>query len=314
MDLNDPLPRVVRLRGMLAESLPEGEITPSQALSRSQRRSRSIPRTMRRWGAYIGATALALAAVAVTASLPAGYTAEVPEYVYCSAGVEAAVAVLEANRTPKPERGYVEPTVIKQGEPLVLTGPGNAPVRFTVAAQLPAGYHQPQVGEARRRPPALPAEVDSGIGAASAGEHRRVHPGIPQLHLHFARSNNPSQDDLLASIARIRMRRPALRAANGDFQYCCCRTTNVLHTEPTAGPTATTEQKPPPPNPCVVPALKHRTLKAATTELLHDHCKLGRVTHPHNHDHAQVVVHQSRKPGTRLPQGTKIAVTLGYAR
>ena len=237
-----------------------------------------------------------------------------PEYVYCSAGAEAVVAVLEANRTPKPERGYVEPTVIKQGEPLVLTGPGNAPVRFTVAAQLPAGYHQPQVGEAHGEPPALPAEVDSGIGAASAGELEGYIPGYRSY--------------TFTSLAATTLPRTIYWQASLEFEcgglHFVRRTEifsiavvappHVLHTEPTAGPTATTEQKPPPPNPCVVPALKHRTLKAATTELLHDHCKLGRVTHPHNHNHAQVVVHQSRKPGTRLPQGTKIAVTLGYAR
>jgi len=64
---------------------------------------------------------------------------------------------------------------------------------------------------------------------------------------------------------------------------------------------------------CVVPKLTGRTLRAAKSALKAKSCALGRVTKVVVR-HAKVkrgrVVSQSRKPGSRLPAGTKVAVKI----
>ena len=78
---------------------------------------------------------------------------------------------------------------------------------------------------------------------------------------------------------------------------------------------------PPPPahsTRCVVPAVKGKSLRAATRLLIAAGCAVGRVTRPKPHRHKPapkhlVVVAQGVPPGTRLAAGSKVALTLGTA-
>ena len=61
---------------------------------------------------------------------------------------------------------------------------------------------------------------------------------------------------------------------------------------------------------CVVPKLKGKTLKKARRSLAIAHCALGKVKKKKSTRKPGRVLRQSRKPGTRLTRGTKIAVTI----
>lgn len=63
--------------------------------------------------------------------------------------------------------------------------------------------------------------------------------------------------------------------------------------------------------PCVVPALKGRTLAAAGSALRRAHCTLGRVSRPHGARGGLVVRSQAHRRGARLAHGAAIAVALG---
>ncbi len=69
-----------------------------------------------------------------------------------------------------------------------------------------------------------------------------------------------------------------------------------------AAPTAAPDQ-------CVVPKLGGRKLKGVRKGLGATHCKLGKVTRKKRG--ANRVVAQSPKPGTTLPAGSQVGVTLG---
>ena len=62
---------------------------------------------------------------------------------------------------------------------------------------------------------------------------------------------------------------------------------------------------------CVVPSLKGDSLKRATAALEKDHCRLGKVGAPHHRSSTSVVTAQQVKPGSRLPAGAAVGVTLG---
>jgi subtilisin family serine protease len=84
---------------------------------------------------------------------------------------------------------------------------------------------------------------------------------------------------------------------------------------------------PPPPRPppppvrppglvrCVVPNVKGKTLRTARTVLTRRRCRLGRVTRAYS---ARVrrgkIVRQSRRPGARLPRGTRVNVVVSRGR
>jgi sRNA-binding protein len=65
---------------------------------------------------------------------------------------------------------------------------------------------------------------------------------------------------------------------------------------------------------CVVPSLRGDPLGKARAALRRAHCKPGRVTIPHAHHTALVVVAQSLASASKHPAGTAVAVTLGYTR
>jgi flagellar biosynthesis component FlhA len=65
---------------------------------------------------------------------------------------------------------------------------------------------------------------------------------------------------------------------------------------------------------CVVPSVAGDSLNTASNTLRSAHCRLGKVTRPRGIRGPMVVTRQSYKHGTRLAQGTAVAVSLGRKR
>jgi hypothetical protein len=65
---------------------------------------------------------------------------------------------------------------------------------------------------------------------------------------------------------------------------------------------------------CVVPTLRGDSINSATATLRKAHCSLGKVSGPHRDRRALIVVSQRLRPGTKLPAGTAVGVTLGRAK
>ncbi|HEV7938025.1 MAG TPA: hypothetical protein VGP18_08380 [Solirubrobacteraceae bacterium] len=65
---------------------------------------------------------------------------------------------------------------------------------------------------------------------------------------------------------------------------------------------------------CVVPSLKSKSLSQARHMLTKDHCRLGNVVQPRSHHGGTLVVIRQLSPvGTRLPNGSRVGVTLGVS-
>ncbi len=64
---------------------------------------------------------------------------------------------------------------------------------------------------------------------------------------------------------------------------------------------------------CLVPSLKDESLGSARKALSKGHCRLGKITLPRRGHARLVVVRQSIKSGSKRPEGTAVAVTLGTA-
>jgi beta-lactam-binding protein with PASTA domain len=66
---------------------------------------------------------------------------------------------------------------------------------------------------------------------------------------------------------------------------------------------------------CVVPNVKGKTLTQARTRLAARRCRLGRVARAYS---ARVrrgrIIGQSRRPGARLPRGTRVNIRLSRGR
>jgi Subtilase family/PASTA domain len=95
--------------------------------------------------------------------------------------------------------------------------------------------------------------------------------------------------------------------------------------QPPPQPPAHPPPAPPPPSPaappppvivrCVVPNVRGKTLRTARATLTRRRCRLGRVTRRYS---AKVrlgrIVRQSRRPGARLPRGTRVSVVVSGGR
>ena len=65
---------------------------------------------------------------------------------------------------------------------------------------------------------------------------------------------------------------------------------------------------------CVVPSLREESLAKTRSVLRKHHCQLGKVSEPHGHKHgALVVTKQQYRSTKRLPEGSRVGVTLGPA-
>jgi beta-lactam-binding protein with PASTA domain len=80
-------------------------------------------------------------------------------------------------------------------------------------------------------------------------------------------------------------------------------------------PTPQVQPRPPAQVRCVVPNVKRRTLAAARTALTRSRCAIGRITRAYS---AKVgvgrVISQSRRPGARLPRGTRVHVVVSRGK
>jgi hypothetical protein len=86
----------------------------------------------------------------------------------------------------------------------------------------------------------------------------------------------------------------------------------TYQTTTTSGPAPTPTPAPISARTCTVPKLKGKSLKASKTMIKGAGCKFGKVTKKKGAKAATgKVVGQSRKPGTVLPAGTVVGVTLG---
>jgi hypothetical protein len=65
---------------------------------------------------------------------------------------------------------------------------------------------------------------------------------------------------------------------------------------------------------CVVPKLRGRKLAGAKRALRRAHCRLGHVSRRRSKKPVGTVLHQGRRAGTKLPRGTRIAITVAAHR
>ena len=93
---------------------------------------------------------------------------------------------------------------------------------------------------------------------------------------------------------------------DGIYSYHCDVMPDVMHGLFTVG----TPPPPPPPPPakCVVPKVVGKSLAKAKRRLSAAHCRTGAVRHGQSRLRRGIVYWQSRKPGARLPHGTKIGM------
>jgi beta-lactam-binding protein with PASTA domain len=61
---------------------------------------------------------------------------------------------------------------------------------------------------------------------------------------------------------------------------------------------------------CVVPNVKGKTILQARRLLAAKRCALGRVTRTYSRVKSGRIVKQSRRPGARLPRGTRVNVVV----
>jgi hypothetical protein len=93
---------------------------------------------------------------------------------------------------------------------------------------------------------------------------------------------------------------------DGTYLYHCDAMPTVMHGSFTVG--GTPPPPPPPPAKCVVPKVVGKSLAKAKRRLSAAHCRTGAVRHGQSRLPRGIVYSQSRKPGARLPGGTKIGM------
>jgi PASTA domain-containing protein len=104
-----------------------------------------------------------------------------------------------------------------------------------------------------------------------------------------------------------------------DFAPDCVSTWNYRLVGPSTNPDPLCAPEPPPDPPppleppapkCVVPKVVGTPLSVAKSKIRVRHCRPGRVTSAYSRLRAGVVAKQSRRPGLRLPNGTKIKLVI----
>ena len=93
---------------------------------------------------------------------------------------------------------------------------------------------------------------------------------------------------------------------DGIYSYHCDVMPDVMHGLFTVG--SPPPPPPPPPAKCVVPKVVAKPLAKAKRRLTAAHCRTGAVRHGQSRLRPGIVYWQSRKPGARLPHGTKIGM------
>lgn len=94
----------------------------------------------------------------------------------------------------------------------------------------------------------------------------------------------------------------------GNYLYFCDMLPEVMRGSFTVGDPPPPPPPPPPPAKCVVPKVVGKSLAKAKRRLSAAHCRTGAVRHGRSRLQPGIVYWQSRKPGARLPRGTKIGM------
>jgi hypothetical protein len=109
--------------------------------------------------------------------------------------------------------------------------------------------------------------------------------------------------DIKTDIAGVGQTTWTVTFTDGTYLYHCDVLPEVMHGSFTVG------NQPPPPAPkCVVPKVVGKSLAKAKRRLSAAHCRTGAVRHGQSRLRPGIVYWQSRKPGARLPRGTKIGM------
>ena len=94
---------------------------------------------------------------------------------------------------------------------------------------------------------------------------------------------------------------------DGNYSYHCDFAPSLMHGSFTVGNPPPPPPPPPPPK-CVVPKVVGKSLAKAKRRLSAAHCRTGAVRRGQSRLRPGIVYWQSRKPGARLPRGTKIGM------
>ena len=94
----------------------------------------------------------------------------------------------------------------------------------------------------------------------------------------------------------------------GIYLYHCDAMPSVMKGSFTVGDPPPPPPPPPTPAKCVVPKVVGKSLAKAKRRLSAAHCRTGAVRHGQSRLQPGIVYWQSRKPGARLPHGTKIGM------
>ncbi len=260
-----------------------------------------------RGAGVVAAVALATVMTAVVPRHAAAYSApKPPPGSACPAIRQNEVEDLEISLTP-------QGTEVRAGARLAVWAKASQPITFAIASVLPAGDELPSGGSANREPPELEPELDGGVGTAPHetegfsvfySTKATAKPGTIYWQASLV---VPADSECPESVIRTQIHSVIIVPQP------------PITRQPEEAPEETPNTQPPKPawfqtKSCFVPELRGRSLRAATAALRRNHCNLGKVTIVRDHHHARLVVHQSRKPGTRLPHGAAIALTLGRGR
>ena len=121
--------------------------------------------------------------------------------------------------------------------------------------------------------------------------------------------------DIATGIADVGHTTWTVTFTDGTYLYFCDNLPGVMKGSFTVGNTPPPPPPPPPPPAkCVVPKVVGKSLAKAKTRLSAAHCRTGAVRQGQSSLRRGIVYWQSRKPGARLPRGTKIAMRVSLGR
>lgn len=156
--------------------------------------------------------------------------------------------------------------------------------------------------------------VSYGIGTASDGSPTLLS-ATPTLEITVTKSSTNSEPEGLAVTGVFNGSYPLGGLLHWQMLPSVKLSSHILNYIPTSGASGTSPGGAQVPAKCVVPKLTNRTLKAAKRLLLVAHCRLGKVSANHiSRSRRGKVTGQKPKPGTRLPNRSRVAVTLSARR
>jgi hypothetical protein len=164
-------------------------------------------------------------------------------------------------------------------------------------------------------------KVDGSGGAASVDRGSltcSIEPNAVVLRINRADLDNTTGFNLSVMSYSTTNDASGSRTKAHDFAPDCVPTWNYRLVGPSTNPDplcSPPPSEPPPPSErpaprCLVPKLVGKRLAVAKSKLRARHCRPGRVTSAYSRLRAGLVEKQSRRPGLRLPNGTKIKLVV----